>query len=191
MDARDYKDGTGTIKVRAKIKPRDDSTVVIKEIPPTTTTDSLIASIEDAARKGKIKVRSVNDFTSEEVEIEVKAPGGVSAEQLTDALYAFTDCEVTIASRIVVIKDSRPVEMTVSEVLKANTAQLVELLRRELELKEKKLENELHFRTLERIFIEERLYKKIEQCRSNEAVLGRGPRRLQALPQGTAAGVVR
>ena len=171
MNARDYRDGAGTVKVRAKIKIKDESTVVIKEIPPTTTTDSLMASIEDAVRKGKLKVRSVNDYTSEEVEIEVKAPQGVSAEKLADALYAFTDCEVTIASRIVVIQDNRPVEMTVSEVLKANTAQLVALLKRELELKEKHLEDELHFRTLERIFIEERLYKKIEQCRTNEAVL--------------------
>jgi len=122
-------------------------------------------------RKGKLKVRSVNDFTSEEAEIEVKAPQGVSSEKLADALYAFTDCEVTIASRIVVIKDNRPVELTVSEVLKENTAQLVALLKRELELKEKHLEDELHFRTLERIFIEERLYKKIEQCRTNEAVV--------------------
>src|SRR5437763_3390293 len=171
MDAREYKDGAGGIKVRARIKARDDSTVVIKEIPPTTTTDSLIASIEDAARKGKIKVKSVNDFTSENVEIEIKAPGGVGAEQLLDALYAFTDCEVTITSRIVVIRDNRPVEMTVSEVLKENTAQLVDTLKRELQLKEKKLEDELHFRTLERIFIEERIYKKIEQCRTNEAVV--------------------
>jgi topoisomerase-4 subunit A len=171
MDARDYKDGTGTIKVRAKIKEKEEGTVVIKEIPPTTTTDSLIASIEDAARKGKIKVKSVNDFTSENVEIEVRAPQGVSAEKLVDALYAFTDCEVTIASRIVVIRNSRPVEMTVSEVLKENTAQLVDILKRELELKQRKLEDELHFRTLERIFIEERLYKKIEQCRTNEAVV--------------------
>ncbi|PYJ60156.1 MAG: DNA topoisomerase IV subunit A, partial [Verrucomicrobia bacterium] len=136
MDARDYKDGIGGIKVRAKIKTKDGSTVIIKEIPPTTTTDSLIASIEDAARKGKIKVKSVNDFTSEDVEIEIKAPGGVSAEQLVDALYAFTDCEVTIASRIVVIKNNRPVEMTVSEVLRENTAQLVDTLKRELQLKE-------------------------------------------------------
>src|SRR5438876_100359 len=170
MDARDYKDGTGSIKVRAKIKTKDDSTVVVKEIPPTTTTDSLIGSIEDAARKGKIKVKSVNDFTSEEAEIEIKAPGGVSAEQLIDALYAFTDCEVAIASRIIVIKNNRPVELTVSEVLKENTAQLVDTLKRELQLKEKKLQDELHFRTLERVFIEERIYKKIEQCRTNEAV---------------------
>ncbi len=171
MDARGYKDGTGEIKVRAKIKIKDDSTVAITEIPPTTTTDSLMASIEDASRKGKIKVRSVNDYTSEDVEIEVKAPSGVSAEQLVDALYAFTDCEITIASRIVVIKENRPVEMTVSEVLRENTAQLVDILKRELQLKLDKLQDELHFRTLERIFIEERVYKKIEQCKTNEAVI--------------------
>jgi topoisomerase-4 subunit A len=170
MDAREYKDGTGGVKVRAKIKAKDDGTVVIKEIPPTTTTDSLIASIEDAARKGKIKVRSVNDFTSEDVEIEIKAPQGVSAEQLVDALYAFTDCEVTIASRIIVIKDNRPVEMSVSEVLKENTTKLLATLKRELELKEKKLEEELHFKTLVRLFIENRIYKKIESCRTSEAV---------------------
>ena len=92
----------------------------------------MIGSIEDASRKGKLKVKSINDFTSEEVEIEVKAPAGLSAEQLVDALYAFTDCEVTIASRIVVIRNNRPVEMTVSEVLRENTAQLVETLKREL-----------------------------------------------------------
>jgi topoisomerase-4 subunit A len=171
MDARGYKDGTGEIKVRAKIKTKDETTVVIKEIPPTTTTDSLIGSIEDASRKGKIKVKSINDFTSEEVEIEVKAPSGVSADQLVDALYAFTDCEVTIASRIVVIKDNRPVELTVSDVLRENTDQLVATLKRELELREAKLQDELHFRTLERIFIEERIYKRIEQCKTNEAVL--------------------
>lgn len=171
MDAREYKDGAGQIKVRAKIKVKDDSTVVIKEIPPTTTTDSLITSIEDASRKGKIKVKSINDFTSEEVEIEVKAPGGVSADQLVDALYAFTDCEVTIASRIVVIRNQRPVEMTVSEVLRENTEQLVAILKRELEIRAGKLADELHFRTLERIFIEERIYKKIEQCKTNEAVI--------------------
>src|SRR5690242_18358690 len=147
MDPRDYQDGKGSVKVRAKIKIKDESTILIKEIPPTTTTDSLIASIEDAAQKGKLKVKSVNDFTSEEVEIEVKCPSGVDAEKLVDALYAFTDCEVSIASRIVVIKDNRPVEMTVSEVLRENTEQLVELLKRELELKQKKLEDELHFRT--------------------------------------------
>lgn len=171
MDAREYADGKGSIKVRAKIKVKDEGTVAIKEIPPTTTTDSLIASIEAAAHKGKIKIKSINDFTSEEVEIEVRAPNGVSAEQLVDALYAFTDCEVTISSRIILIKDNRPVEMTVSDVLRHNTKQLVALMKRELELKEGQLQDELHYRTLERIFIEERIYKKIEQCKTNEAVL--------------------
>jgi len=171
MDARDYQDGKGSVKVRAKIKVKDESTVVIKEIPPTTTTDSLMASIEDAVHKGKLKVKSVNDFTSEEAEIEVKCPAGIDPEKVVDALYAFTDCEVTIASRIIVIKDSRPVELTVSEVLRENTEQLVALLKRELELKIKKLEDELHFRTLERIFIEERIYKLIEKCKTNEAVV--------------------
>ncbi len=171
MDARGYQDGAGTVKVRAKIKAKDEATVVIKEIPPTTTTESLIASIEDAARKGKLKVKSIHDFTSEVVEIEVRPPQGVSADQLIDALYAFTACEVTISSRITVIRDNRPVEMTVSDVLRANTDQLVDVLRRELELNEKKLLDDLHFRTLERIFIEERIYKKIEQCRTGEAVV--------------------
>ena len=170
MDARDYQDGKGSVTVRAKIKAKDESTVVIKEIPPTTTTDSLMSSIEDAVRKGKLKVKSVNDFTSETAEIEVKCPSGVEADKLIDALYAFTECETTISSRIVVIKDNRPVELTVSEVLRENTDQLVVILKRELELSEKQLLDELHYRTLERIFIEERIYKKIELCKTNEAV---------------------
>jgi topoisomerase-4 subunit A len=170
MDAREYRDGAGLIKVRAKIKVKDASTIVIKEIPPNTTTESLTDSIEDASRKGKIKVKSINDYTAEEVEIEVKAPAGVSAEQLVDALYAFTDCETSISSRLVVIRDNRPVEMTVSEVLRENTAQLVATLKRELELKESQLQQELHVKTLVRIFIENRIYKQIEQCRTNDAV---------------------
>jgi len=171
MDAREYRDGAGQIKVRAKIKVKDASTVVIKEIPPNTTTETLLASIEDASRKGKIKVRSINDFTAEEVEIEVKAPSGVTAEQLVDALYAFTDCETTLSSRLVVIRDNRPVEMTVSEVLRENTAQLAATLKRELELRESQLQQDLHAKTLVRIFIENRIYKTIEQCRTNEAVV--------------------
>ena len=171
MDARDYQDGKGSVKVRARIKVKDESTVVITEIPPTTTTDSLIASIEDATRKGKLKVKSINDFTSETVEIEIKCPLAVDAEKMVDALYAFTDCETTISSRIVVIKNNRPVELTVSEVLRENTDQLVAILKRELDLREQQLLNELHYRTLERIFIEERIYKKIEACKTNEAVV--------------------
>jgi topoisomerase-4 subunit A len=170
MDARDYQDGKGSVKVRARLKTRDESTVVITEIPPTTTTDSLMASIEDAVQKGKLKVKSINDFTSENVEIEIKCPAGVDAEKMVDALYAFTACETTITSRIVVIKNNRPVELTVSEVLRENTEQLVAILKRELDLREKNLLDELHYRTLERIFIEERIYKGIEKCKTNEAV---------------------
>jgi topoisomerase-4 subunit A len=172
MDAREYADGKGAVRVRAKIKVKDESTVVIKEIPPTTTTESLTASIEDAVRKGKLKVRSIHDFTSEEAEIELKCPAGVTAEKLVDALYAFTDCEVSLTSRIVVIRENRPVELTVSEVLHENTAQLVALLKRDLELRERKLEAELHFKTLVRIFIEERIYQRIESCRTADAVVG-------------------
>jgi len=171
MDARDYQDGKGSVKVRARIKAKDESTVLITEIPPGTTTDSLMASIESAVQKGKLKVKSINDFTSEKVEIEIKCPSGVDAEKMVDALYAFTECETAITSRIVVIKDNRPVELTVSEVLRENTAQLVAILKRELELREKQLLDELHYRTLERIFIEERIYKAIEKCKTNEAVI--------------------
>src|SRR5947199_62560 len=96
MDEREYKDGAGQIKVRAKIKAKDESTVLIKEIPPSTTTESLMGSIEDAVRKGKLKIRGISDFTAESVEIEIRAPQGVSADQLINALYAFTDCEVSI-----------------------------------------------------------------------------------------------
>jgi topoisomerase-4 subunit A len=170
MDARDYQDGKGSVKVRARLKAKDNATVLITEIPPSTTTDSLLTSIEDASRKGKLKVKSINDYTSEKVEIEIKCPPGVEAEKLMDALYAFTDCEVSITSHIVVIRNSRPVELTVSELLQESTHQLVAILKRELELREKDLLNDLHYRTLERIFIEERLYKLIEKSRTNEAV---------------------
>jgi topoisomerase IV subunit A len=171
MDAREYADGKGTVKVRARIKVKDESTVLIQEIPPTTTTESLTTSIEDAVRKGKLKVKSINDFTAERVEIEIKAPAGVSAQKLVDALYAFTDCEVSITSRIIVIKDNRPVELTASEVLQESTAQLIALLQRELELKQQQLQDELHAKTLVRLFVEHRIYKKIESCRTQEAVV--------------------
>lgn len=170
MDASQYADGKGSVKMRARIEVRDSSTLAITELTPYATSESLIASIEDAARKGKIKIRSINDFTSEKVEIEIKLSPGVDAEQMVAALYAFTECETSISSRIIVIKDNRPVELTVTEVLQHNTAKLVEDLRRELQLEEHKLLEELHFRTLVRIFIENRIYKRIEECKTNEAV---------------------
>ena len=158
MDASSYNDGKGSIKIRAKIEVKDQSTLHITEIPPATTTESLISSIEDATRKGKLKVRSINDFTAEKIEIEIKSSPGLHAEKLVPALYAFTGCETSVSSRLIVIRDNRPVEMSVSEVLEFNTQQLVDLLRRELELKEQKLLEDLFFKTLVRIFIENRIH---------------------------------
>ncbi|MCC6235609.1 MAG: DNA topoisomerase IV subunit A [Verrucomicrobiales bacterium] len=171
MDAKEYADGKGSVRVRAKVRIKDDDTVLITEIPPGTTTESLIGSIEDAAKKGRLKVRAINDFTSEKVEIAVEVPKGVNARQLVDALFAFTQCEQSITSRIVVIRDQRPVEMTVSEVLQANTEQLVVLLRRELELKKGHLELELHHKTLVQLFIEKRIYQRLESAKTAEAVV--------------------
>lgn len=170
MDAKEYNDGKGTVRVRARIQVKDDDRVLITEVPPGTTTDSLIGSIEDAAKKGKLKVRAINDFTAEKVEIAVEVPKGVDPRQLVDALYAFTQCEQSITSRIVVIRENRPVEMTVSEVLRANTEQLVHLLRRELEIKRDRLDLELHQKTLIQLFIENRIYKRIENAKTAEAV---------------------
>jgi topoisomerase-4 subunit A len=126
MDARDYQDGKGSVKVRARIKARTSppcSSRKFRRRPRPIRAYRL--DRRRGAQMGKLKVKSINDFTSETVEIEIKCPAGVDAEKMVDALYAFTDCEVTIASRIVVIKDNRPVELTVSEVLRENTEQLV------------------------------------------------------------------
>lgn len=170
MDAGNYDDGRGSIRVRARIRIKDKNTIVITEVPPTATSETIISSIEDAAKKGKIKVRSINDFTSEHIEIEIKLAAGMDADRTVQALYAFTDCEASISSRIILIENNRPVELTVSEVLRRNTAKLVRDLERELQIKEGKLNEELFFKTLVRIFIENRIYKKIESCQTNDAV---------------------
>lgn len=170
MDAADYEDGRGSVRMRARIIVKDKSTLLITEIPPSTTTESIMNSIEDAMKKGKLKVRSISDFTAEKIEIEIKSPAGMDVKKLIPALYAFTLCETSISSRIIVIRDRRPVEMSVTEVIKDNTERLIELLRRELELKEKKLIEALFFKTLVQIFIEKKIYKKIENCKSNEAI---------------------
>lgn len=170
MDASDYQDGNGSIKLRAKIEIRKDSSLVIRQIPFGSTTESVINSIEDATRKGKIKIRSIQDYTSENIEIEIKLSPDMEPEKAIQALYAFTDCETSISSRIVVIKADRPVEMTVSELLRDNTERLVDLLKRELELREQQLLDELHFKTLVQIFVENRIYKLIEDCKTQESV---------------------
>ena len=170
MDGSEYDKGNGKIKLRAKIEKRDSNKLVIREIPFSTTTESVIASIEEAARKRKIRVRSINDFTAASVEILVNLSPGEDLEKAITALYHFTQCEVTIHSNIVVIKGDRPVQLDVEEVVRFNTEQLVSLLKRELELRQTELRDDLHWKSLIRIFIEHRVYKRIEECESYDAV---------------------
>ncbi len=173
MDASDYQDGNGKLKLRAKIEKSKESTkaLVIREIPPTTTTESVIHSIEEASRKNKIKISAIHDYTAENVEIEVILQRGVNVDKAIMALYAYTDCEVSISPNLMLIKNNRPVQMSVTDVLKHNTEKLVELLKRELEIELGKLEDQFHAKTLEQIFIEQRVYKLIEECTSYEDVI--------------------
>jgi len=171
MDVNEYNDGNGKIKVRAKIDTPDEKTLIIRTVPPTTTTESLMNSIEEASRRGKIKITGINDYTADKVEIEIKLPRGVYAEQTVKQLYAYTDCETSISTSLVVIKDNCPVIVSVSDVLLHNTEMLVENLKRELEIKLGKLQDRFHEKTLAQIFIENRIYKRIEECETYEKVI--------------------
>jgi len=168
MDARAYANGRGHVLVRAFIERKDDSTLIVRELPAGTTTDTLIASIEDAAKRGKIKIKSISDFTAEQAEIEIRLPPDEDPARAEEALYAFTQCQVQIASRIVVIRDNKPVEMDVTAILKHNASRLVELLRNQLQLRRRRLIEETHHKTLIRLFVERRIYKKLETCESPE-----------------------
>jgi topoisomerase IV subunit A len=169
MDASAYDDGNGKIKLRAKITT-DSNKLTITELPFGTTTESLIASIEDAARKKKVKIRSINDFTAAKVEIVILLSPGENAEKAISALYHFSQCEVTLHSNMVVIHQERPIQMDVNEVIRFNTEHLVKLLKQELELRQTELQDELHRKSLIQIFIEKRIYKRIEDCETYEAV---------------------
>jgi topoisomerase IV subunit A len=170
MDPSDYHKGNGKIKVRAKIEKRDHNRLVVCELPFGTTTETLIASIEDAARKKKIKIRSISDFTAAHVEIVITLSPGEDQEKAIAALYHFSQCQMTIHSNLVVIQGDRPVQMDVEQVIRANTDQLVHLLKRELEISESEHLDDLHRKSLIQLFIEHRIYKKIEDCESYEAV---------------------
>lgn len=170
MDALEYEKGKGKVKLRAKIEIRDPKTLVITQVCYGTTTESLIRSIDDAAKRGRIKIDSINDYTAEKVEIEIKLPRGQYAQDLIDALYAYTECEVTLNSSIVVIKDNLPWEPTVNEILELHTQLLQGYLRKELEIERDKLIEKIFEKTLEQIFIENRLYKKIENVSSYEKI---------------------
>lgn len=170
MDVSDYQDGNGKILVRAKLDVSDPKRIIVREIPFGTTTESLIASIENATRKNKFKIAQINDYTTDKCEIEIKLPRGSQASDILDALYAFTDCQVSISPNLLVIKDDKPVVMTVTEVLKYNVDRLVDILIAELNIEKGQLNDKLHALTLEQIFIEERIYKCIEEMKTSSAV---------------------
>lgn len=170
LDASDYDKGKGKVKLRAKVEVRDAKTLVITEICYGTTTESLIRSIDEAAKRGKIKIDSINDYTSEKVEIEIKLPRGTYAQELIDALYVYTECEVSLSSQIIVIKDNLPWEPNIDEILHFQVEQLQGYLKQELLIEEKRLLEKIFDKTLERIFIENRLYKKIETISSYDKI---------------------
>lgn len=170
IDVSNYNDGNGKIVSRAKFDMSDEKKIVITELPLDTTSDALLNSIENAYRAGKIKIGAIDDFTTDHCQIEIKLPRGVYAKDVEKALYAYTDCEKSISCQMLVIKDNMPTVMTATEIVKYYAKKLVAIIKDELEYEKGQLMEELHQRTLERIFIEERIYKKIEQMKTAEAV---------------------
>ena len=171
-DVREYADGHGKVRVRATIEAVGDKKVVIREVPYSTTTESVIASIEAAIQKGKVKISSINDFTTDKVEIELTLARGIYADEVIPQLYAYTDCEVSISSNIVVIRDRHPVELTITDVLTFLTERLREQVKAELQYELEQLEDKQHWLTLEQLFIENRVYKRIEKAPTQEKVQG-------------------
>ena len=174
IDVSKYNDGQrgGVLKVRAKIEKLDPKTLVIRELPYSKTVSTLCESITKAIEKGKIKARNVTDLTSAEVEIQVHLAPGVSSDKTIDALYAFTDCEINISPNCCVISDDKPQFLTISDVLRHSADRTKDLIRQELEIRKNELLEQLHFCSLEKIFIEERIYKdkKFEQAPNVDAV---------------------
>ena len=175
IDVSKYNDGQrgGVLKVRAKIDKLDNKTLVITEIPFSKTTGSLIESITKAVEKGKIKARKIEDVTSANVEILVHLTPGTSSDKTMDALYAFSDCEINISPNCCVIEDNKPKFLTISDVLRHSVDRTMGLLRKELMIRKGELEEQLFFSSLERIFIEERIYKerKLEQSKTQDEVV--------------------
>ncbi len=171
MDVSEYQDGLGKVKVRAKIEKADKNRLVITELPWGETTDSIAESIEDAIKKKKVPVRKLHDLTSDSVCIELELQAGESQEKAIVALYAFTTCEKSIASRPIVLDDGRPRLMSVSDILRKNVERLMYLTKREQEIRLQELDDLFHARTLDRIFIEERIYKRIEKEKTLEGVV--------------------
>jgi topoisomerase IV subunit A len=170
VDVSSYQKGNGKIKCRAKIEELNDKTILIKELPYATTTQSIIESVEKAVKAGKLKIQSINDYTAEDVEIEIKLARGIYAADTIKALYAFSDCEVSLSPNLTVIQNNNPVILTVNEVLEYNCKKLIRDLEKELQIALDRLKEKLHAHLLEQIFIEERLYKQIEEIKTYELV---------------------
>ena len=170
IDVSNYNDGNGKIITRAKFDTSDEKRIIITELPLDTNAKGLLESIDSAYKAGKIKISSVDNFTTDHCNIEIKLPRGVYSKDVIDALYAYTDCEKTIACSMLVIKDNMPVTMTATEIIKYYAQKLTAIIKDELEFEKRKLTDELHLRTLERIFVEERIYKEIENKRTAETV---------------------
>lgn len=173
VDVSNYNDGErgGRIRCRARIRKEDNKTLVISEIPFGTTTTSLIESIIKANDKGKIKVRHIEDNTAENAEILVHLAAGVSPDNTIDALYAFTDCELSLAPNAVVIENDKPRFVGVKELLRVSTDNTLRLLELELKIRKGELEEQWHFASLEKIFIEKKVYRKIEEAETWEQVI--------------------
>ena len=173
IDVTNYNDGLrgGKIRVRARIETLDKNTLIIKEIPYGTNTSSLIDSILKANDKGKIKIKKIEDNTAADVEIIVHLPSGISPDKTIDALYAFTSCESSISPLGCIIEDNKPIFMGVTEMLRRSTNSTVALLKAELEIQLNELEEQWHFASLERIFIENRIYREIEEEETWEGVI--------------------
>ncbi len=171
VDAREYKDGNGKVLVRAKLDTSDPKRILVTELPFGQTTESLISSIEQAARKNKIKIGGITDFTAEKVEIELTLPRGVHAKEIENALYAFTECESSISVNLLVLHEEKPIVTTTKEIIDFHKTHLLKVLKQELEIEAGHLQDEIHARTLERIFIEERLYKPLEKIATKAGIL--------------------
>ncbi|MDP6054609.1 MAG: DNA topoisomerase IV subunit A, partial [Candidatus Latescibacteria bacterium] len=171
IDVSEYDEGSGKVLVRAKLDTKDPKKIVIRELPFGSTAESLINSIEAAAKKNKIKIAGINDFSAENVEIEIRLARGVYAKDTLDALFAFTDCETSISVNLLMIKDGHPSVLTVTDVIRNHAKKLVDILTAELKLEQKQLNDKLHARTIERIFIQERIYKRIENMTTMNGVI--------------------
>ncbi|MDD4819211.1 MAG: DNA gyrase/topoisomerase IV subunit A [Flavobacteriales bacterium] len=171
-DVSSYEDGKrgGRVRVRAKIRVSDKSTLIIDEIPYSTTSESLKESILKANDKGKIKIKSIDDNTAQKVEIVIHLSQGISPDKTIDALYAFTDCEVSLSPICCVIKDSKPAFLGVSEILEYSTERTKEMLRQELQVKLDELQSQWHITSLEKIFIEQRIYKLFDGLSYEQAI---------------------